>query len=165
MSAGIRNYRIEGERGFSILELCVVMAILAILAAIAVPDYSEVSGSFNRQASVSQVEFDLRRARAEALAAGTRGVVSIGGGGAQYSFGFDYLPYAEPAAAETEEFRRRLPAKITFSSSVELIFDSRGYLVDEDGNLTSAALSLSFDGTSFCSGTVLSTGTVTLSCL
>ena len=140
------------------------MTILAVIASIAFPDYGELAASFNRQNALNQIEFDFRRARGEALSTGTRGIISFSSGGNVYSYGFDYVPYASPAAAESEEFRRELPANITVASDIPVLFDSRGYLVDVNGNLTTANLTLSYDGASFCTGSVLSTGTISFNC-
>ena len=153
------------EQGFSMIEMVVVLAILAIVASSALPGYGQMFASFNRQNAVNQIEFDIRRARSEALADGTRGVIAFAGGGSEYSFGIDQLPYSNPAVANTQEFRRVLPKNVTASSSVPLVFDSRGYLINaSSGAITSATLSINYEGTQFCSGSVFSTGTISLAC-
>ena len=90
--------------------------------------------------------------------------MEIESGGGAYNFGFDNVPFNDPASADSGIFRRVLPTNVTLSSTADIIFDSRGYLVDVDGDLTSATLTISFDSSSFCSGTLEATGNLELDC-
>lgn len=152
------------EQGFSLIELVVVMVIMGILAATALADTDDLMASFRRSNGVNQVEFDLRRARADAIANGSRVIVGLGTGGETYTYGLDTLPFSDPAVADTQEHNRDLPKNVSVTTTVDLIFDSRGYLIDVDGVLQTATLSIRYSGAEFCAGTVRSTGNLEIDC-
>jgi prepilin-type N-terminal cleavage/methylation domain-containing protein len=52
----------EGEQGFTLVELIVVMAILAIVAALAVPKFSDVLADSKTKASAVNIEMITRAA-------------------------------------------------------------------------------------------------------
>lgn len=54
--------------GVSLLEACIVLAIAAVLAAMAVPSFSAALQRRAIEAAASQFEFDVREARMQALA-------------------------------------------------------------------------------------------------
>ena len=71
-------------RGFSIVELMVAVAVAAILAAIALPSFRDMSYSGNVTEMTNLLVGDLNTARAEAVRRGTMvGVISNSGGWAK----------------------------------------------------------------------------------
>lgn len=66
--------------GFTLLELAIVMAVVAILAAIAVPSYQQLLARQQLRAAGEALALDLRHAREEARRSGRPSYVSFGGG-------------------------------------------------------------------------------------
>lgn len=158
------NIGAGNQRGFSLFETMVVCAISAILGLVASLSLSKISLSFNRVNARSYLLTDLKRAQAESITQGCRGIVNIAADGKSYSFGCDYLSY-DPSATPTHDvvsFVRYLPAQITISASGPIIMNSRGQSVDTAGIITSLTISLSEtdSGTPevFSTGTLLGTG-------
>jgi type IV fimbrial biogenesis protein FimT len=69
MHALMRRLR-RSQRGFSLTELAVVMAIVAILLAIGVPNYRYITNSYRMSAEVNGLLGDLQFARGEAIKEG-----------------------------------------------------------------------------------------------
>ena len=153
-----------GQRGFSVMELIVVMGISGILLASATMQYSDVVASFNRQNGLNALEFDLRRARSEAIASGTRGVLKLDTGGGGYSFGLDLTPYNDPVNFDSQSFRRTLPSNVSVTGST-IVIDSRGFVIDSTtSSPTSASFTVQYNGVNFCTIGLTPIGTISISC-
>lgn len=144
--------------GFSPLELLVTMGIFTILSLMAATSLPVMKQSFDRKNARQQLEFDLRRAKNEAVSAGARGSLIFAADGKSYSFGIDISPYNNPAAADSVMFIRTLPTGITMTSNQAVLFNSRGYLIDINGALSTTTLILKENGTAFQSASVYPTG-------
>jgi len=157
------NWR-SNEGGFSLIEMLVVLFMVALLGASAVPQISDIGESFDRMNSRSLLLQDIKRAQAESLTEGCRGIFTITTDGSGYSFGCDYLTYdtQDPPVADDSSFVRVLPRNITITASQTIIFNSRGQAVDVDDVITTITIQLLYDETggpqSFASGTLLGTG-------
>lgn len=158
--------------GFTIIEVLVVMAIFGILASFTQPGLVEMKASFDRMNAKQGFEYDLRRARSEALSKGVRIVITLAADGKSYTVGQDMLPY-DTTNGEHDSllFTTKLPGNVTllFSGSgadaTKLIFTSRGFLSDIVGNRnTSQRLAtLSYKGSSFVTATVYPVGVAAFS--
>lgn len=155
---------LQSECGFSVLEMIVSLVVVSLLIAVAAPQRAALQASFYRNNGVNQIEYDLRRARSEASARGAQGIVSIAADGRSYTVGIDVLPFSSPPVADQQLFARSLESGIEISAGSTLIFDSRGYLVDQYGELTSQAVEVSYEEETFCSGTLFPTGNLELDC-
>lgn len=154
----------QTEKGFTLFELLVAMSIFAIMLATALPNLSEVFNSFERNSFLSQVVADLSEARALSLSKGARGVFSISEDGSSYSFGIDTLELNDPPSADTILFNRNFSSKNSLSASSTILFSSRGYLVDEYGELVNININLARNNEQFCSGTIYTVGSFLYDC-
>ena len=151
--------------GYSVLELLGVISIVSIVIGGAVLHFDELLASFRRHDGIQQIEFALRRARVESIASGALGVFSPTLNGDAYRFGVDIAPFGDTATADSMFFSKELPHKITIEPTDDLVFDSRGYLVNSSsGALTSSVLSLKYEGISYCTIAINSMGTFIKSC-
>jgi hypothetical protein len=139
------------------LEVLVALALSVILTAIGVVNHSQLRQSFDRNNTLKTLESDLRRAKARALVEGARGIIEFSA--SSYSFGIDYQPYSIPAEFAQAEFLRNLPGSVLIESD-PIIFDSRGYLVDELGDLVTRDILLFQRGTLFLAVRIFPTGTL-----
>jgi Tfp pilus assembly protein FimT len=152
------------ELGFTLVEFLFVTVILVSLIAIAGLQYPQMLKSFDRNNSRTSFEFDIRKARSRALEAGQIVVVEFDLGGTGYSFGNDVAPINDPLAFDSSAFRRQLPNSISITSNKTLAFDSRGFLVDANLQITTAEISLQQDGAEFCSIELFPTGEMEADC-
>lgn len=150
----------RGDAGFTVIELVVAFAILAIVAVGAVPAASELYDSFNRFTAETLVIEDLRRAQLTTVQEGCQGIFKMSADGSEYQFGCDYVPFSTSAspAIETTLFTRELPARVTMSTDATVIFNTRGQVIGSDGYLTSRTVTMYISGSQYNSGTLRPTG-------
>jgi prepilin-type N-terminal cleavage/methylation domain-containing protein len=152
------------ERGFTLLEVMVVTAISVIVGSIAMLKLPSMNAVFDRMRARTLVLQDMKRAQAEAITWGCRGVVSIPVGGTSYSYGCDFLAYDtnNPPAADKVFFVRKMPSGLTISTSSNIIFSSRGQAVDIENDVNNVTVTLTDDSsgydTTYMQGTLLGTG-------
>lgn len=155
--------RVAKELGFSALEVLVVLAITSIVLATALPDFHALTSSFNRRDSLDVLVSDLQRARSEAVAEGARTIVTVNAGTDGYVVGIDRVPYSVLENPDEVLFTRDFPANVNVGGVAQLIFDSRGYLVDASGTPTSATATITFDGDTYATVSAYSSGTFRVS--
>lgn len=80
------------QKGFTLAELMVVSAIVAILLGIAIPSYKYISTSYRMSAEVNGLLGDLQYARGEALKEGNDVTVCVSADGANCSGGTNWNP-------------------------------------------------------------------------
>ncbi|WKZ56849.1 MAG: type II secretion system protein [Bdellovibrionota bacterium] len=151
---------LAAQRGFTIVEMLVVALLLGIMSAIAAIEFVESRAVFQRDDARHQIQADIKRAKQEARAAGTRALILPLEGTSSYQVGVDFLPFNDPPSLDQIVLTRRLGSGFEVAFDQPMIFDGRGYLVDEDGELTSTTLTLEEDGEAFASATVYPTGYV-----
>jgi len=156
--------RAAGAAGISLLEVLTVIAVVGIAMQMSFPVLSGVSASIERMNVRGYVLQDLRRAQAETVTHGCRGVFSLSTAGSSYSFGCDYLDY-DPAGTPSPDvviFRRTLPKGFSLTTDGPIIFNSRGQIVAVDGMIDERELELidasTGAATTFENGRILGTG-------
>lgn len=139
-----RNPGATIEIGFSLMEMLVTIALISIISAFAVPMLPDLNSTFNRMNARSYLHQDLKRAQAEAITQGCRGVFSVINAGASYVYGCDYLPYDTSTlpSPDVVSFTRNLPDDITMSTSTPPLFNSRGQSVEIGGAITNTTITL-----------------------
>ena len=101
------------QKGFTLTELIVVSAIVAILLGIAIPSYKYISTSYRMSAEVNGLLGDLQFARSEALKEGNGvtacvsndGATCTGGGG---SWSAGWIVFSDPNSNATVDGGERL---------------------------------------------------------
>jgi type II secretory pathway pseudopilin PulG len=162
--SGPRNANCCREAGFSIFETVVVMAVVATFLSIGMHHFDDSASAFRRSESQRQFEADVRRARQEAVAKGSRVALIMEGGNTYYSVGFDYLPYEGAATVEETAFRTSLPDGITLTLSAPILFDSRGMLIQPDGSPTTIVGTFGQGGSTYCAATLFPNGAISMAC-
>jgi len=157
--------QIKLQNGFSLIEMLVVMSIAGILLAVAVPQLYNMKASYNRLNARSYFMQDVKRAQAESITQGCRGIMVIASDAESYSFGCDYLSYDTTTDPTYDKlsFKRNLPSNIKIASTGPIIFNSRGQAIDIDyiiSNLTISFTEYTSGGgySQFSTGTLLGTG-------
>ncbi len=115
----------RSERGFTVMELMVVVGLMAIISAIAMPSFVSWLPSYRLSAGARQVAADLQLARMKAISQNTTYRLNILTGGTQYQlekdagFTLESGPFtlppgitASPTGA-TSEFQSRGTASAT----------------------------------------------------
>lgn len=150
------------QRGVSLIELMVTVSLAAIMGVLAIPRIPEMQHSYDRINTQAYLTQDIKRAQAQSITEGCRGILTIAADQKSYSFGCDYLPYdtANPPLPDTISFVRKLPKDIGISSNQPIIFNSRGQSVDIYYviSTTNIALRNIISGAVFTNGTLLGTG-------
>ncbi|ADI01956.1 prepilin-type N-terminal cleavage/methylation domain-containing protein [Syntrophothermus lipocalidus] len=120
------------HRGFSLLELLLVIGLLCLVIAVAVPNFKPVLHEADLEQSVRVLEVDLGWARAAARAAKTRVCVRFDERG--------YSVYKENGGLQEELRRREWPGAATLESLNPALsgnvfgFNERGRPITADGS-------------------------------
>jgi type IV fimbrial biogenesis protein FimT len=137
------------QTGFSITELMVVMAIVAILLGIGVPSYRYITNSYRMSAEVNGLLGDLQYARSEAIKEGQTVTVCVSTnqtactGGTAWANG--WIVFSDPNANATVDagetvlrvqsaFTGRIPDTFNASNNVgSLTFNREGFATTAAG--------------------------------
>lgn len=150
------------DRGVTLLELLVAMSIFGILCSTATSYFPRLLESFSRNNARQAFEYDMRRAQKEATAEGARIIVTPQS--TYYTIGLDAYPYDANYTPDSILVRRNLPTGIRISATARIIFNSAGYLIDENSNLTKVNWSMTQHNSTFITGCIFSTGYVAYAC-
>lgn len=154
----------KNESGYSLVELCVVLTLLATLSVATVADISSVSGALDRQSALSNTEQFFRRARAESMAIGVEVSISIAEDGRSLRASSTHLVDLSSSDEHTRDFTLDLPSAVSIAATDSVKFNSSGFLVNSSGELQAVSLTLAQNGDVFCNGQINSLGIAAFLC-
>jgi general secretion pathway protein H len=135
MTLGVQTIP-DSEAGFTLLEMIVVLAILALAVGIAAPVLTRPSDGARLQTAASELKAALRATRAAAIATGSEATLMID---------VDRKAFQSPAVP-----RRRIAsdidAKLTFASALRSGVPEGGFRFFPDGSSTGGDVTLSLRG-------------------
>jgi type IV fimbrial biogenesis protein FimT len=125
----------KGQRGFTITELMVVAAIVAILLGIGIPSFRYISNSYRMSAEVNGLLGDLQYARAEALREGLAVTTCIStdgltcaGAGSNWASGWIVLSNANTVLRRQAAFLGTTPDTFNAGGTVNsVVFNREGF--------------------------------------
>lgn len=98
------------HHGFTLLEAAIVIAVLGIIAAVAVPSYGSMLARQQLRAAGAHLALDLRIAREEALRSGRSVFVSSRGSGAAWCWGVSRDSPCDCQSGSTKDGQGGAPA-------------------------------------------------------
>ena len=126
------------DRGFSLLELVIVLAILAVLAAIAVARYANATTHYRADAAARRIVADLDLARAKARSSSSRQAVVFSVDLDQYQIrgvpGLNH-PSSDYTVRLAESPYHASLVGADFAGTDEVVFDGWG-MPDNPGSIT-----------------------------
>lgn len=114
---------LRGRRGFSLAELLIVLVILSIAAAMAVPRVQGMIRASSLTGALNQVAADLQLARVRAIRSGRPVALVVAEGGTTYTVVEEGAP-----TIKTVNFTRDYPGVVLSPAPTMVGFDSRGML-------------------------------------
>ena len=149
MSSKIQITHSARQRGITLVEILIVVAVLAVLASFAVPSFGKATAQAELKAALENVQYSVDTARNIARMNGTR--VSLNLGQAPGSEAFQ-LGFSSPNPNKSNLVRDlqayRLPEDIRLESEFEsFLFDDRG-MVANPGTITLVSTSYESQQTS-----------------
>jgi prepilin-type N-terminal cleavage/methylation domain-containing protein len=117
MSGGQEQRLPSGSRGFTLTEILVVVALLSILVAIAVPNWATLLPTYALNSAMRQVQSELHKIKSQAISENT-----------SYQLVVSTAPatsYAVQGASVTQ-VTKPLPDGIEITAAVNVSFTSRG---------------------------------------
>jgi prepilin-type N-terminal cleavage/methylation domain-containing protein len=121
----------RGRGGFSLAEILIVLVIIGIAAAMAVPRLRGVVRSSSIQGSLNRVAADLSYTRIRAIRTGARAQLSIASDGKSYTVVED--PAGTPVTRKTVNLKLDYPDLVLSPAPGVVSFDSRGMLRTASG--------------------------------
>lgn len=149
------------QNGFTLIEMMATVSLLGILMLVAVPEAISMYNSVNRNSARKSVISSVNQAKSIAQREGAIAIYETLDGGTTYRLGVDRFPYSTPPVIEEVISTGKFPVSLSVPLISKVFFDSRGYLVDSSGSLTTKSFSLKENSSSVTSFTVYASGMIT----
>jgi type IV fimbrial biogenesis protein FimT len=119
------------QKGFTLTEMLIVSAIVAILLGIAIPSYKYLTSSYRMSAEVNNLLGDMQFARGEALKEGNGVTVCVSADGATCTGGTNWNPgwivFSDPNSnAVVDPGERVLKVQSAFTGAIPDVFSAGG---------------------------------------
>lgn len=145
-------------------ELLVAVLVFSLVVAIASPSLSGTLDTFQKNSFLHHIIANLNESRAKALSEGARIIIKVEDSGDSYTVGLDNLPYSDEGDYDELINQVKLDSGNTLVAEDLIIFSSRGYLIDLNGEPTNIDLELFRHNQSFCSGSLYTVGAFEYDC-
>ncbi len=145
MSEGNPRANRPGRQGFNLFELVMVIAIMSIVAAIAVPRYGQAAARYRVAVAARRIAKDLALASRHARNAGASRTLTFHSAGGEYTIsglaGLEKSAHPYRVDLSAEPYRTRVDS-VDFGGDGEVTFngygvaDSSGQVVLKSGDIT-----------------------------
>jgi len=110
----------RNSHGFTTIELIVVIAIMGVLMAIAIPNFSQWTTNYRLKAAAREIYTNFQKARMEAIKTNSDVVVSFNVGAETYQVFVDNGGTTGTAGDDTQNGDERILTTVTMPASVVL---------------------------------------------
>lgn len=110
----------RNSRGFTIIELIVVIAIMGVLMAIAIPNFSQWTTNYRLKAAAREIYSNFQKARIEAIKTNSNVVVSFNLGADTYQVFVDNGGTTGTASDDTQNGDERILDTVSMPAGVVL---------------------------------------------
>jgi hypothetical protein len=164
-----QNQNRYSQSGITLLDIMIAMGIFSIIIGMSLPKLTELRLSYDRYYGRQILESTILKGKARTLEWGARGIMTFIDGGTRLSYGLDFLPYSETFVADDILFSNDLPETINMEvtnplAATKIIFDSRGFIIDEDGEYISPRVDLMQGGKIYCIIELYTAGSLHFEC-
>lgn len=108
----------RNNRGFTIIELIVVIAIMGVLMAIAIPNFSQWTANYRLKAAAREIYSNFQKARLEAIKTNSNVVVSFNLGADTYQVFVDNGGTTGTASDDTQNGDERILDTVSMPAGV-----------------------------------------------
>jgi type IV fimbrial biogenesis protein FimT len=123
------SMKIFSKKGFSLLEIMIVIAIIGIMAVVAVPNFQTFLAQRRLNGATRQIAMQLMQARSEAITTNKKIIVSVSSNNHQYAFVTDNDGDETISSGDTTGTTRDIYPDyfdVTFTTNFNPVFRSDG---------------------------------------